>query len=793
MGKTYFNKRLLGKEDIDFDANGTGARNDFIGTDGETKELHKLNATHIPLSTSSRWDSITDVDNAIGNLHNAIGAIAQIEVLPSDTTTTLDLAQGQGNCQEIVDASIHNLNGHTLTFQFTYTSGAEFDLTSTFEFSNFYNGKLVINLNNTTFSDGAINFDQLFSILNCECPVIIENGTLKAEASTSCTYCVKTKSVLSVEYCNIVFSMYEDTTRVRYAFDTNGVFSMHTGTTECNVAYVNPETVLDQETSQEITDIKDATTEHTEQLADLQAQIDELKGTGSVAEKNFMTVFGENSDGLFGIGIASNVNMTSVGYPENCSLVDLGAYNGVAIFNNNLYTTGLGSYGYHGTTDTADAYGWHLLSSLQGWTDCTCGAQNGAAIRNGHLYTWGNNNYGELGTGDKTDRYSLFRVLQHTNDASCTTKEFFTDSTSFVKVFRNAYDLFVLDNNNKLWCCGYNNKGQLGVGTTSVMPLLYNTAQNVKEFSTGGTKEGDVWYFSSMYINTSGVLFVCGSGAWGELGLGNTTNYSTWQEITTRGTSSDGKQSSWQADSSWASGSHNDWLKCSAGGLFNAALNTSGEVFIAGHSQIFLNKGNCNRFTKIKLPTLYTGEYVCDISASYSSLIMLTNKGRVLGWGYNTNYCLGETSNVYVPTSWSGTAKFFICNGSSNLGASKIFSSSRHHNGAFITNVILKNGVTPAYTAILVSEHLTSALNTTYSLVNADTTGTDRVFQAIDGSNNYYIFYNIDAVTPRWELATASDGTGTLYGHATIDGTDPTGNLSWVDENGNDFMVSAAN
>ena len=113
-----------------------------------------------------------------------------------------------------------------------------------------------------------------------------------------------------------------------------------------------------------------------------------------------------------------------------------------------------------------------------------------------------------------------------------------TDRTTFTQVTTNAdniksvycgfYHTFILENDSTLWSCGGNSYGQLGLGDTTdrtTFTQITANVNNIKEI-----------YFGIDYtimLKNDGTLWGCGGNSYGQLGLGDTTNRNIFTKITT--------------------------------------------------------------------------------------------------------------------------------------------------------------------------------------------------------------------------------------------------------------------
>jgi len=147
-----------------------------------------------------------------------------------------------------------------------------------------------------------------------------------------------------------------------------------------------------------------------------------------------------------------------------------------------------------------------------------------ALFDNGNLWMWGYNGQGQLGVGNTTTQF--FPVLSATNVSKIYTHPS-QDSRS------EAYShFFILKTDGKVYGTGYNNFGQLGLGNTT-------DKSSWTEITAIGTNPRNVWplgaYTGVTVVEKSdGSIWICGYNSFGQLGLGNTTQ--TISTLTNTGT-----------------------------------------------------------------------------------------------------------------------------------------------------------------------------------------------------------------------------------------------------------------
>lgn len=295
-------------------------------------------------------------------------------------------------------------------------------------------------------------------------------------------------------------------------------------------------------------------------------------------------------------------------------------------------------------------FNWTMIDSLK---------YSSIGLRNGDVYTWGENNSGQLGHGNTDFVYSPKKVVNFNGNA--------------IYVSSGWESLFVVTNDGKLFSCGSNNYGQLGLGNSS----------NVNVFNQ---VPGDGWrmvscgWFHTMAIKNDGTLWGCGANFSGQLGIGlgssqeqsfvKINNDNDWRWVAcgydfTVARKADGTL--------WATGNNyvgqiglgsislvssftkinndTDWYKFSCGSAFTVAVKKNGTIWSTGsnaHGQLGLGDNvNRNVFTQITMP--FSTGWI-DIDCGDNMFIAKRNDNTIYTTGNGANYRLGNSSTNNINT-----------------------------------------------------------------------------------------------------------------------------------------------
>jgi alpha-tubulin suppressor-like RCC1 family protein len=191
-----------------------------------------------------------------------------------------------------------------------------------------------------------------------------------------------------------------------------------------------------------------------------------------------------------------------------------------------------------------------------------------------------------------------------------------------------------------LYSCGWNDKGQLGLGPSNTddinIPTLIQNISKIVKISCGGI-------FHSLFLTYDGHVYSCGNNDYGQLGLGNYDDYYIPKLI----------------DDLY----NINIIKISAGGYHSLFLTDGGDVYSCGYNysgQLGLdNNKNQNRpkliqnFYNNTSYIKYGDITIIEISSGDVHSLFLTDGGDVYSCGNNNYYGqlgLGNNNNKNIPT-----------------------------------------------------------------------------------------------------------------------------------------------
>lgn len=219
-------------------------------------------------------------------------------------------------------------------------------------------------------------------------------------------------------------------------------------------------------------------------------------------------------------------------------------------------------------------------------------------------------------------------------------------SENITAIAGGAGHTLILDNNGHVYCCGWNNKGQLGISDDT---LKFKQIEILKGFKVVQIACG--WDFSTA-LTDCGKLFVWGNNAYTQLGLS--------KSITCTGI-----PSLLQVSQKLATG-----FKQVSCGLRHMAVITKDEgILVAGNGNkgqlgVGHNYDDDNYLSISKVPDL---EGIKSVACGEHHTVILRSDGTVMCWGDNRHGQLGidpSTPQSFVPTEIFNNESFEkVCSG----------------------------------------------------------------------------------------------------------------------------------
>lgn len=289
--------------------------------------------------------------------------------------------------------------------------------------------------------------------------------------------------------------------------------------------------------------------------------------------------------------------------------VTAGDFHGLGIRGNNtLWGWGDSTYGEMGRGTTSTNFSPRQVGTLSNWSQVATGNNHVIAVKtDGTLWSWGFNSSGELGMGDNTNRSSPVQVGLDTN---------------WSKVSCGANHSLAIKTNGTLWAWGANTAGETGhgigygIGVNGILsPRQVGVDSNWAEIAGGN-------YFS-LAVKTDGTLWAWGDNPNGNLGTGNTTDYSIPTQV----------------------GALTNWRKIAAsnnqtGTCHSLAVKTDGTLWAWGIGS-FGALGNGSTTDRSSPVQIGTENGWIEVDAGDRSSIALRQNGTIWTWGQNANGQLG--------------------------------------------------------------------------------------------------------------------------------------------------------
>jgi alpha-tubulin suppressor-like RCC1 family protein len=241
------------------------------------------------------------------------------------------------------------------------------------------------------------------------------------------------------------------------------------------------------------------------------------------------------------------------------------------------------------------------------WIHIAAGGNHTCGIRTGNtLWCWGRSAAGELGTGQTTDQSQPQQITHPT--------------AGWTSVTAGEEHTCALRNDGTLWCWGNNSSGQAGIGTTTDVARPHQVTSPAGTGWAGVAAGAD----QTCAVRTDGTLWCWGDNTFGELGIGNGTNQSLPQQVTT------------PASTGWASVSGGDEHTCATrtdGTLWCWGANSNGQLGIGSFTT-----------TTFDLPQQVTSPASTgwtSVAAGFAHTCATRSGASLWCWGWNSYGQLG--------------------------------------------------------------------------------------------------------------------------------------------------------
>jgi len=332
-----------------------------------------------------------------------------------------------------------------------------------------------------------------------------------------------------------------------------------------------------------------------------------------------------------------------------------------------MYSWGLNNTGQLGTGNITSYSSPKQVGSSARWTT---GASGGywnvgrtfvVAIKSDNsLWSWGGNTKGQLGLGNRTDYSSPKQV------GSLTTWSSVSAGGGYSSCFAAA-----IKSDGTLWVWGDNIEGQLGLGNRT----SYSSPKQVGALTNWSKVSCGAYYQYTAAVKTDGTLWSWGYNFFGQLGLGNTTSYSSPKQVgsltnwlsvatgyaTTWSIKTNGTLWSWGYNANGELGIGNttdysspkqigaltNWLSVTCGYNHALAIKTDGTLWAWGRNIVGnLGTGNITNYSSPKQIGALTTWSKTMLTGNYASFAIKTD-GTLWSWGLNSNGQLGLNNRTY--------------------------------------------------------------------------------------------------------------------------------------------------
>ena len=330
---------------------------------------------------------------------------------------------------------------------------------------------------------------------------------------------------------------------------------------------------------------------------------------------------GRNESGQLGLGNTDNTNVfVKVNISDVKQIACASSYSMLIKNDGTLWACGYNSYGQLGLGGSSVEHTFKQVT-VNGIADdvsqisCSGNYHSLLLKTDGSVWSSGNNSWGQLGLGDATTRYTFNEITTMGKDNK--------------QVACTGGHSFILKNNGKLYSCGNNSKGQLGLGDITDK----NTFNEITSMGEDN-KQVDCGNSFTMVVKNNGDLYSCGNNGSGQLGLGttDTRNHATWSNV------------------------FNGVKFISCGDKHTMAIKDDGSLWACGDNDNGrLGLGDTNTRASFTQVTINVDNDIKYVDCGMEFTFMIKNDGRIYSCGYNSygQLGLGHNNNLLEFTAVS--------------------------------------------------------------------------------------------------------------------------------------------
>ena len=231
------------------------------------------------------------------------------------------------------------------------------------------------------------------------------------------------------------------------------------------------------------------------------------------------------------------------------------------------------------------------------------------------LLSKGDNIFGQIGID-----------LLNWNQNSFKLNEFFNDlNINIISKSKNAVHTFIVTNGNKIYGCGRNNNGQIGLQTKDILmkkPTLLpiHITENILEIYCG--------LEHSILLTSSNKVHGCGNNRSFQIGLKNQQTYPSFILIS----------------------SLNNIIKINACCNTSYFINNTGIIYTCGDNEYGLNGINNKSYGAYKITPIKSNAKFIDIKTGFEHIIALSDNNKLYSWGSNEYGQCGQSGWFYKST-----------------------------------------------------------------------------------------------------------------------------------------------